>query len=368
MSSAQGGAGRSLFSRLSSGLNFAFSGGGSCVGLSIGASSVKLVELKKKKDSWSLIKYASSPLSEFTNDGREILNSVTVVRAIQECIQNSKISTKNVCSAVLGTGLIVKNLSLVVEDMKELQDQVSWEAEQYIPFDISEVVLDYQVVSKGKDNQVDVLLVAVKKNYLEQYMGMIEEAKLNPFIMDAELFALQNTFESNYSVSKTESMLLADVGAISTKIVICSGGNPHLVKDASFGGNMITQEIQRELKLSSMQDAESLKISGNAPHEVSEIVARFGHVLGTELKKSIDFYTASSLGPPIAGVLLSGGASRAPNLSSIIEEYSQLPVQLLNPFQKISGDSKSFNDDFLMSIAPEAVIPIGLAIRAGDKP
>jgi len=374
MASAQGRAGSGLLARLKSGLNFSFKRGGSCVGLSIGASTVKVAQLKrlgkKKKGAasqWILEKYASVPLPELTSEHREIVNSIGVVQTIHAALEQAQIKTKEVCSAVTGSGLIIKSLTLVVTDMKELQDQVFWEAEQYIPFDISEVVIDFQVISKSKDNQVEVILVAVKKDFLEQYMGVIEEADLSVKVMDTEVFALQNAYENNYDVSTTEAMLLADVGAVSTKIVICAGGTPFLTKDAAFGGAMITQEIQRELNLPSSIDAETLKVSGNLPHEVSEIVARMGHVLGTELKKSIDFYTASSLGPPIVGVLLSGGGARAVHLSKIIEDYTGLPTQLMNPFQRVQGDAKRFQQDFLMDIAPEAVIPMGLAIRAGDK-
>lgn len=367
MATAQGRAGGSLLERLKSGLNFSFKRGGSCVGLSIGASSVKVAKLKKKGTVWELENYAAVQLPELSTEHREIVNSVGVVQSIQAVMKEAQVKSKEVCSALAGSGLIIKNLTIVVTDMKELQDQVFWEAEQYIPFDISEVAIDFQVVSKSKDNQVEVILVAVKRDYLQQYMSVIEEADLTPKIMDAEVFALQNTFENNYDVSTTEAMLLADVGAVSTKIVICAGGIPYLTKDASFGGAMITQEIQRELNLPSAADAEALKVSGNLPHEVSEIVARMGHVLGTELKKSIDFYTASSLGPPIVGVLLSGGGSRAIHLSKIIEDYTGLPTQMMNPFQKIQGNAKNFSQDFLMSVAPEVVIPMGLAIRAGDK-
>jgi type IV pilus assembly protein PilM len=375
MASAQGRAGSSFLDRFKSGLNFSFKRGGTCVGLSIGASSVKVAQLhhsgKGKKNTsqeWVLDRYASVTLPELSTEQREILNSVSVVQAIQNVLEQAQIKSKEVCSALTGSGLIIKNLTIVIADMKELQDQVFWEAEQYIPFDISEVVIDFQVVSKGKDNQIEVILVAVKKDYLEQYMSVIEESGLTVKVMDTEVFALQNTYESNYEITTTEAMLLADVGAASTKIVICSGGIPYLTKDASFGGAMITQEIQRELNLPSLIDAENLKVSGNLPHEVSEIVARMGHLLGTELKKSIDFYTASSLGPPIVGILLSGGGSRAVHLSKIVEDYTGLPTQMLNPFQKIQGDSKRFDQEFLMSIAAEAVIPIGLAIRSGDQP
>ena len=130
---------------------------------------------------------------------------------------------------------------------------------------------------------------------------------------------------------------------------------------------MVTNEIQKELKLPSLLDAEALKVSANLPHEVSEIAARICHVLGTELKKSIDFYTASSLGPPVSAVYLSGGGSRAEHLPKIVEDYVGLPVIILNPFEKIAVNSKKIPEEIQQLIASEAVIPIGLAIRSGDK-
>ena len=366
MATAQGGAGRSLFARLKDGLNLSFSSDKAAIGLSIGASSIKILELKKKKNSWEMEKFALVPLAEPDGTQRDLLNRIAVTQGISEAIKRSGITSKSVCSALVGSGIIIKNLSIIVTDMKELQDQVYWEAEQYIPFDISEVVLDYQIINQNKEN-VEVILVAVKKAFLEQYMGVIAESSLVAKVMDLEVFALQNVYELNYPVSKTEAMLLADVGAMSTKIVICSGGVPLFTKDASFGGIMVTQEIQRELNLPSAQDAEALKTSGNLPHEVSEVVGRTCMVLGTELKKSIDFYTASSLGPPIVGILLSGGASRSVHLTKTIEEMTGLPTMPLNPFQTVSADSKKFSPDIMASIAAEAAIPIGLAIRGGDK-
>lgn len=366
MASAHGGAGGFL-SRLLSGLNLGLSSKGAAVGLSIGASSIKVAQLKKTKNSWRLEKYAAVPLDEPSTEHREIVNPVATVQAIQDAMATAGISSKFVCSAIAGSGIIIKNLTLTISDEKELQDQVFWEAEQYIPFDISEVVIDFQVTKKGPENQYDVVLVAVKKEYLEQYMGVIEEANLNPYIVDAEVFALQNSFETNYPVTDTEATLLADVGALSTKISICAGGIPYFTKDAPFGGVAITSEIQRELKLPSPSDAESLKVSGNLPHEVSEVVARMCHVLGTELKKAIDFYSASSLGPPIGSILLSGGGARSPNISKIIEDNTGIPTQLLDPFMRLEADSKKFSPDYLATISAEAVVPIGLAIRAGDK-
>ncbi len=363
MSTAQGRAGSSLLDRLKSGMNFSFSGGQSAIGLSIGASSIKVSELKKKKKKWHLIKYSAISLTDIPGDHREISNPTLTINTIQAVMKQAGISSKNVCSAIAGSGLIIKNLMVTVANMKELQDQVFWEAEQYIPYEISEVVIDFQVVGEPKGDQVEVILVAVKKDFLEQYMSVIEQSKLNPKIMDTEFFALQNTFEANYEVSSTESALLADVGAISTKIVICGNGIPYFTKDAPFGGIAVTSEIQRELNLPRMQDAESLKVSVNLPQEVRDVLTRTGQNLAGEIKKAIDFYSASSLGPPVTKVFLSGGGSRIDGLTRIVKEYTSIPCEYLNPFQEVGSELKDLGGD----ISQEVVIPMGLAIRAGSE-
>ena len=362
MSTAHGRAGSGLLDRIRSGMNFSFGGSGIAIGLSIGASAIKIVELKKKKKKWQLLKYTSVTLADILGDHREINNPTLLISSIQEVAKQAKISSKNVCSAIAGSGLIIKNLMVTVANMKELQDQVFWEAEQYIPYDITEVVIDFQVVGERKGDQVEVILVAVKKDFLEQYMSVIEQSKLVPKIMDTELFALQNTFEANYSISSTESALLVDVGAMSSKIIICGNGIPYFTKDAPFGGLLVTQEIQKELSLPNLRDAETLKVSGNLPQEVRNVLDRTGQNLASEIKKAIDFYTASSLGPPVTNIFLSGGASRMDNLKRNVKEYTSIPCEYLNPFQEVEMGIKDFSGD----ISPEVVIPMGLAIRAGQ--
>ncbi len=367
MASAQGRAGSSVLARLQEGLNFSFSFGRSYVGLSIGASSVKLAELKRKGNSWMLSSFVNIPVEEVLSEQREIINPEMLIDAIKEAFATSKAKAKDVCSSLVGSGVIIKNLTIAVNNKKELNDQVLWEAEQYIPFDINDVVVDFQVIKEAKTNEFEVIIVAVKNDFLDQYVAVIEDSNLVPSVMDVEVFALQNCFESNYTIPTNEAVLIADIGAMSTKVTICSDGAPLFTKDAPYGGLTVTQEIQRELKLPTLVDAEALKVSENLPQEVAEIVSRMSNVLGTELKKSIDFYNASTLGPPVSSIYLSGGGSRATNLLRTIEEYVSLPVLLVNPFERIQGDPKKMSQEYLDSIAPEAVIPIGLAIRARDK-
>jgi type IV pilus assembly protein PilM len=336
------------------------------IGLSIGASSTKAVEIKKSGKFWSFKGFESSPVEGSVNEQREIVNPSSVTEAIRDVFSRAKISNKDVCAAVTGSGVIIKTLTLSITNMKELNDQVLWEAEQYIPFDINDVVVDFQVLRKLKDNQVEVIIVAVKKDFLDQYRDAIEKAKLRIGVFDVEVFALQNCFEVNYDPPLNQAVLLADIGAMSTKMVICSEGVPLFTKDSPYGGSLVSLEIQRELKLPSIIDAEALKISGNLPQEVAEIVSRTSHTIGAELKKSLDFYNASSVGPPVSVVFLSGGASRAPGLSQVVAEYVGAPVEFLNPFERVQVNSKKHAPEFLESIAREAVIPIGLALRSGD--
>jgi len=362
MASAQGRAGRGGSSFLSG-----LFGSGSLVGLSIGASSVKAVEIKKRGKGWSFSSFESSSVEGSLSDQREIINPPAVTVGIRDSVSRARISNKEVCAAITGSGVIIKTLSLTVTDMKELNDQVLWEAEQYIPFDINDVVVDFEVLRKLKDNQVEVIIVAVKKDFLDQYRDAIEDAKLKINVIDVEVFALQNCFEMNYDPPLNQAVMLADIGAMSTKMVICSEGVPLFTKDSPYGGSMVSLEIQRELKLPSVMDAESLKISGNLPQEVAEIVSRTSHTLGSELKKSLDFYNASSVGPPVSVVYLSGGASRASDLIQVVGEYVGVPVEYLNPFERVEANPKKFTPEFLESIAREAVIPIGLAMRSRDK-
>jgi type IV pilus assembly protein PilM len=251
--------------------------------------------------------------------------------------------------------------------MKELNDQVLWEAEQYIPFDINDVAIDFEVLRTLKDNQVEVIIVAVKNDVIDQIRTVMEGAKLKVNVLDVEVFALQNCFEMNYDAPLNQSVMIADIGAMSMKTIICAEGIPLFTKDSPYGGMMVTQEIQRELKLATMMDAEALKVSGNLPQEVADIVNRTSHTLGSELKKSIDFYSASSVGPPVSVVYLAGGASRAPGLLQIVSESVGIPVEFFNPFEKVKAKGKNLTPEYLESIAPEVAVPMGLAMRSREK-
>ncbi len=339
------------------------------VGLSIGTSSIKLVELKKTGKTWKLLHFGIVQLPEDAIVNREIINQITVVDSIRTLVSQIKLKNKNVCTALSGTSLIVKRMAVEVTSKKELQDQVFWEAEQYLPFDVQEVVMDYDVVGETKDKKADVILVAVKGSVLESYIVCVEDAGLRAKLVDVDYFALQNLFEANYPVRSTEAVAIVDIGASSLKIVVVHNGIPVFTKDSSMGGKNLTAEIQKNLNLSYF-DAETLKISGQGgamPQEVNELIHIMCENFATEIKRAVDFYNASSVGAPVSYVLLAGGSSKLPNLPRIVEERVQLPTQIINPFNSITYDPSVFTAEYLNSIAPIAAIPMGLALRIGTK-
>ncbi len=343
--------------------------GNTAVGLSIGTSSIKLVELKKSGKSWKLLHFGMVQLPDDAIINREIVNSIAVVDSLKTLVSQIKLKSKNVCTSLSGTSLIVKRMQLDVPNPKDIQDQVFWEAEQYIPFDISEVVMDYAVLSRGKDAKTDVLLVVVKRSVLDGYMTAVQEASLKPKVVDVDYFAAQNTFEANYQNNPAEAVAIIDIGASSTKYVVVQGGVPIFTKDSSLGGKTLTQEIQKHLNLS-FADAETLKISGQnggMPQEVSELMNVMSENVASDVKRTLDFYNASSSGAPVSYILLSGGSSRIPGLSKAIEDASGHPTQMLNPFNSITYDPAVFTQDYISGISAIASIPIGLALRSVAK-
>lgn len=355
-----------IFSKLSGLLSF---GGGSSIGVSIGSSSIKLIELSRSGKSYKLESWVMAELPEGAVEHREIVNSIAVVETLKTMLEQVKLKSKAVCTSISGNSMMVRRLQLEVPNPKEMQEEVFWEAEQYNPFGPNDVVMDYQVLSRGKDNLTDVMLIAAKRSVIDSYIATFADAGLQLKIIDADFFALENAFEANYNLPSGESAAVVDIGSTGTKIVIVQDGLPVFMKDVAMGGRNLSAEIQRQMG-HSLADAEALKMGDPSavPQEVQDIMRLHNENLATEIKRAIDFYGASSGGAPVGAVYLSGGASVVPGLTSTIEEVVGRPSQLLNPFQGVSSDPSRFSEDFLRSIGPLAAIPIGLAIRAGEGP
>jgi type IV pilus assembly protein PilM len=345
------------------------------VGLDIGSSSVKLVQLKERKGAYQLLAYGAAPLPpEAIVDGA-LMNSAAIVQAIQELVAQQKVKGKEVAIGVRGHSVIIKKISLPRMTQEELDESIQWEAEQYIPFDVKDVNIDTQILTPEADaaGQMDVLLVAAKKDMINDYTSVCAEAGLTATVVDVDAFAVQNAFETSYDPAPGQPVVLINVGAAVTNINVVLNGMATFTRDVTMGGNAFTEEIQKQLNIS-YEEAEALKVGGQGeadavvPQEVERVIQGVADQMGGEIQRSLDFYAATAPDSHVGKVFLSGGTARIPALFKVIEQRSGVPVEVLNPFRKVEVDNRRFDPAVIMNAAPAAAVAVGLALRRpGDK-
>jgi len=349
--------------------------GKTAVGLDIGSSSVKLVQLKEKKGGYQLLAFGSAPLPpEAIVDGA-LMNSAAIVQAIQELFARHKVKARDVAIGVRGHSVIIKKISLPRMTQEELDETFQWQAEQYIPFDVKDVNIDTQILTPEADaaGQMDVLLVAAKKDMINDYTSVCAEAGLTATVVDVDAFAVQNAFEANYDGNPHDTVVLVNVGAAVSNINVISRGVTTFTRDITMGGNAFTEEIQKQLNIS-YDEAEALKVGGQGesdalvPQEVERVIQGVAEQLGGEIQRSLDFYASTAADGKITRALLSGGTARVPALFKTVEARAGVPVEILNPFKNIEIDNKKFDPAVILAAAPSAAVGVGLALRRpGDK-
>ena len=340
------------------------------VGCDVGSSAIKIVELKPlKNDEFQLVHAAVADLSpEAIVDGA-IMDSSLVVEALTGLISENGIKNSKFGGSLSGHSVIIKKIQLPSMTEAELAESIQWEAEQYIPFDINDVNLDYVVLETGASDTMDVLLVAVKRDRINDYTSVIVQAGKEPVLVDVDVFAVQNAFESNYS-SRGETVALVNVGASVMNINVLHDGNSVFWRDVAFGGNLYTEAIQREFNLP-REDAEKLKLGGEVGQvsktQVDSVLSSASEDLAAELQKTIDFFVATSSVDRLDRVMLSGGGALVANLEAVLQERFQVNVELLNPFRNIRYNESDFDPDWINRNAPAMAVAVGLAIRTvGD--
>lgn len=344
------------------------------VGLDIGSGSIKMCRLKRgSRGNYELLDFGMAPLEpEVIVDG-SIMNAAAVTNAILELFTTHKIRQKDVATSVSGHSTIIKKIPLPQMSEEELQDSIQWEAEQYIPFDISDVNIDVQIISSESTQagQMDVLLVAAKKDIVTDYTDIIQSAGLNPVVVDIDAFAVQNQFEINYELPRNETIVLVNIGASVTNINVLAGGVSTFTRDISVGGAQFTDAVQKALNVS-YNEAENLKVGGEAdavvPHEVERVLQSESESIASEIKRTLDYYDATSSDGAISRIFLSGGSSKIRSLISTIEGANNAPVEVLDPFRNIDTSSGRYSPEYLQSVGPMAAVAVGLALRyPGDK-
>ncbi len=339
------------------------------IGVDIGTSSVKVIQVRKSGKGYHLLKHGVEKLPPQSIVDGHVMNHGAVVDALRKLFRELKISQREVALSISGNSVIIKKLNLPLMKAEELEEQIQWEAEQHIPFDISEVELDYNILSENPAaGQMDVLLVAAKKDEIQDLVEVVREARLKPLVVDIDAFAIQNVYELNYGYSVGEIIALLNVGAEVTTINIVADGISQFTRDISNGGNMITEEIQKQLQVS-YEEAEAYKAGGTigshevVPREVDGIVGNVVDSLAGEIQRSLDFFMATSNKGEVQKIYLTGGTANIAQLRASIERRARVPVELLDPFRRVNYDDRKFNREMLRAQAPQASICLGLALR-----
>jgi type IV pilus assembly protein PilM len=345
-----------------------FSKSKNLVGLDIGSSAIKMIELKEKKPgNYQLLKIGVEPLSpEAIVDG-SIMDSSLVVDTIQRLNAAQNVKNSNFATSLSGHSVIIKKISLPAMSPEELAESIQWEAEQYIPFDINDVSLDYVPLNDaGSGENIDVILVAVKKDKITDYTSVIAQVGKNASLVDVDAFAVQNCFEVNHLVDEGRVVALVNIGASVTNVNVMSGGESTFWRDITFGGNQYTDAIQRELNLS-FAEAEALKrgetVGDHTLQQVIPILNSVSEDFAGELRKTLDFFTATSGADRVDEIVLAGGGSGVMNLETVLRDKFAIPVEVLNPFRNITINESEFNPEWIAEIAPSMAVAVGLAIR-----
>jgi len=340
------------------------------VGLDIGSSSIKAVELKRSKGQIEVAHIGFEPLASDIVVDSMIVDSGSVSSAISKIFSENIMKSKLVATSVSGHSVIVKKITIPTMSEHELAEHIGTEAAQHIPFDIADVNIDFQILSEDVSGpQMDVLLVAVKKDKILNYTNVLSLAGRSPAIVDIDAFALQNCYEYNYDPAPGATVALLNLGASVMNINIVKGATPLFTRDVSVGGNQYTDSLQKELDLS-FDDAEALKL-GRQVGTVSAdakgpILQQVTEIIVLEIQKTFDFFRATAPGEHIERIYLAGGSSKVPGLIEALRQEFSIPVELLNPFQRVGlplGETAALVDQN----AGQLAVAVGLALRSFEN-
>jgi type IV pilus assembly protein PilM len=341
--------------------------GKNLVGVDIGASSIKVVQLKENRKRLGVIRYAYAPLPAQTIIDGHVMNAGAVTDTLMRIFVDNKISQRDVAIGVYGQSVIVRKITVPIMTSAELDEQISWEAEQHIPFDIKVMSIDYEVLRRRPEaGQMDLLLVAAKKDEINDYASIVREAKLRPIVVDINAFTIQNMFEQQYGLPEDGTIALLNVGAAVSSLNIVSRGVSAFTREITNAGAAITEEIRKQCNVS-YEQAEAYKCGGGptqiVPQEVHQIIMSACDTLAGEIQRSLDFYLATSGETEITRIYVSGGSAYLAPLGKAIEKRARVPVQLFDPLANLGVDPKFVNETEMRSRAAQLVVALGLSLR-----
>ena len=337
------------------------------IGLDIGSGYLKVVQFKEIKSGYELELFDMLPLPpELIVDG-SIIDSFRLTDFLKELIRKAKIKTKDVTISLAGhSSVIIKRVSLPEMTEEELSESIKFEAEQYIPFDIEDVNLDFQILGpKEEPGQMDVILVAVKKDIINEYLSVVKEAGLTPIIVDVNSFALENIYEISYEIEPDKNVAIVNIGASTINMNILKGGISIFTRDSAVGSNLHTETLQREFSLT-FEIAERLKkgepVENVAPEDALSVMELASEEIVGEVKRSLEYFPED-----VNEVILSGGCALVKGFPKLIAEKIGVETKVMEPFKNIKIP-KRFDVTYIEEVAPILSVAAELALRRyGDR-
>lgn len=352
-----------------------FSSKKALVGLDIGSSSLKLVEIEETQKGFILNRYCQIPLPKGVIVDGVLAKHEELTAGIKKIFKQAGCHRKGLVTSLSGQSVIVKKVSLANMEETELRDLIRDEATKYLPFDSMEgVSFDFQILG-GSDfnpNLMDVLLVAAKKDIIDNYTEAVKNAGFNLIILDVDTFALETMYEENYDIADDDVIVIINLGASATNINVLKNGMSVFTRDFALGGNTITDALQSSLGLT-FEEAEKVKIEGQGGDAATESAFRenllaYAEPVCQEIERSVDYFRSTYGGGAIKCALLAGGGAKLPGMAASLTQRLNIATEIANPFRKIGYNEKNIDPSLMESIGPSAAVGVGLALRRlGDK-
>lgn len=338
------------------------------IGLDIGSSGIKLAHIKAAGTDYKVKRFGVFPLPPDAIVDGAIMDHASVIDGIKTALRDLKVREKDVATSLSGHSVIIKKVVLPTTTAEELEESIQWEVEQYIPFDIKDVKIDFQVIGPLKEDptKMDVLLVAVKSDLVNDYVSVVKDAGLSPAIVDIDSIAAGNAFELCHPVSDEQVPMVINVGASFMNINILRSGVPLFTRDVPMGGGIFTSEIQKQLAVS-FETAEDLKVgrkdAGDKAEKLSEIMRTVSNILATEAQRSYNFFSATYPDRVVTKVYLTGGAAKSSYLKEMFAEKIGVEVEYFDPFEGLVLDEHSVDAEVVSQYNTAGTVAVGLALR-----
>lgn len=352
-----------------------FSGAKKIVGLDIGSSSLKLAEVISSAHGYVLNRFLQIPLPKGIITEGVLADSRELSLKIKELFKGSGCQNKGIVTSLSGNSVIVKKVTFAQMEETELRDLIRDEAGKYLPFDnMDDVNYDFQILGDNEfnPNQMEVIIVAAKKDIVNSYLDALLGAGLNVKIMDVDSFALETMYEANYEYEGNEIVVIVNIGASITNINVIKSGMSIFTRDFTLGGNSITEALQEKYKIS-FEEAEKTKVECSPDNnqdnmELQNSILDFAEPICSEIERSIDYFRSTFGGEYIKHVFLSGGSARINGLATSLSQRLNIETEIINPFLKIGYNKNKIDAKTLENIRPIAAVAIGLGLRKmGDK-